>query len=213
MTIRPSGSTRAGAHTEEVGDLGGAVLAAVHEGDQVRLLASIQFRLLAAKTALGLGDFHALAGAQPDQVGLELRHHGQHVEQQPLHRVGGVVDRPAQTQADLPRGELVDDRSGVGQGSGQAIELGHHQGVPGSARGQRFTETRSLAVGAGQPMVDVDPLHFDAKTPQGVTLGGEILSIVETSGVPDKQRAYGAPPGDEARSVAGTTCSGSGRSR
>ena len=46
------------------------------------------------------------AGAQPDQVGLELRDHRQHVEQQPTDRVVGVVDRGAETQTDVPGGEF-----------------------------------------------------------------------------------------------------------
>jgi len=44
--------------------------------------------LLAPKVPLGLRDLHALLGAKPDQVGLELGDHGQHVEQQLADRVG-----------------------------------------------------------------------------------------------------------------------------
>ena len=65
----------------EFGDLGGAVLAAVHQGDEVCFLAAVALGLLGAQPAFGLGDLHALAGAEPDQVGLELGHHGQDVEQ------------------------------------------------------------------------------------------------------------------------------------
>src|SRR5680860_707101 len=62
---RPSSGRR-----RQVGDLGGAVLAAVHYRDQVGFLTSVELGLLAAQSALGLGDLHAFAGAQPDQVGL-----------------------------------------------------------------------------------------------------------------------------------------------
>jgi hypothetical protein len=41
--------------------------------DEVGLLAGAELGLLAAQPALGAGDVHALAGAHPDQVGLELR--------------------------------------------------------------------------------------------------------------------------------------------
>jgi hypothetical protein len=75
--------------------LRGAVLAAVHQRHQVRFGATVELRLLAAQPTLGLGDLHALTGAEPDQVGLTVRHHRRNVEQQPHDRVGGVADRTA----------------------------------------------------------------------------------------------------------------------
>ena len=78
-------------------------------------LATVELRLLAAEAALRSCDPHALTGTEPDQIGLELRDHRQHVEQQPSHRVHWVVHRPTDAQADLPGGELVGDGSGVGQ--------------------------------------------------------------------------------------------------
>jgi hypothetical protein len=89
----------------------------------------VEFWLLAAESTLGLGELHALAWTQPDQVGLELSSHRQDVEQQPPDCVGGVVDRPFQTQTDLPGRELVGNRSGVGQGLGQAVQRGHRTAV------------------------------------------------------------------------------------
>ena len=59
------------ADAEEFGDLGGAVLTAVHQRDQVCFLAAVELGLLAAQPAFGLGDLHALAGAEPDQVGTQ----------------------------------------------------------------------------------------------------------------------------------------------
>ncbi len=89
---------------------------------------------------------------------------------------------------------LVGDRPHIREGPGEAVELGHHQGVAGSAGGECFAQSGSLAVGAGQAVVDVDPVSLDAKAGQAVTLGGEVLLIGGASGVPDKQRAHGAPP-------------------
>lgn len=42
---------------------------------------AVELWLLAVQSALGLGNLHALAGAEPDQVELELElnHHDQHV--------------------------------------------------------------------------------------------------------------------------------------
>jgi antitoxin YefM len=184
------------ADAEEVGDLGGAVLATVHQGDQVCFLTAVELGLLATQPTLRLGDLHALASAEPDQVGLELSHHRKNVEEQSADRVGRVIDRPAQTQADLPSGELIGDRTGVGQGPGQAVELGHHQGVTIPACGECLAEARSLAVGAGQAVIDVDPVGLDAEAGKGFALSGEVVLISGTTGVPDKQRAHGAPPGD-----------------
>jgi len=59
------------ADAEDFGDLGGAVLAAVQQGDKVCCLLAVELGLLAAQPALGLGDLHALAGAEPDQVGFD----------------------------------------------------------------------------------------------------------------------------------------------
>src|SRR4051812_10566498 len=48
------------ADAEQLGDLGGAVLAAVYQRDQVCFLASIELGLLSPQPALGHGDLHAL---------------------------------------------------------------------------------------------------------------------------------------------------------
>ncbi|MGH3602040.1 MAG: hypothetical protein ACRDQH_17475, partial [Pseudonocardiaceae bacterium] len=48
-------------------------------------------------------------------------------------------------------------------------------------------------------MIYVDPLGLDAEGEETVALGGEVLLIGGASGVPDKQRAHGAPPMEWAR--------------
>src|SRR3954452_10812481 len=116
------------------------------------------------------------------------------LKQQPADGVGGVVDRAAQAQAGLPGGELVGDRSGVGQGSGETVEPGDHQGVTGPARGECLAEPGTFAVGARQAAVNVDPAGLDSEAEEGVALGGEVLLIGGASGVPDKQCAHGATP-------------------
>lgn len=54
---------------EEVGELGGAVFSGLEQLHQMGFLARVQLGLFAAEPALGLGlgDFHALASAQPDR--------------------------------------------------------------------------------------------------------------------------------------------------
>ena len=101
--------------TEQVGQFGGAVLTGLQQADQMCFLPGVELGLLAAEPTLGLRYLHPFSGAQPDQVGLELRDHGQHVEQQPADRVVRVIDRGAQAEADLAGGEFVGDRPRVGQ--------------------------------------------------------------------------------------------------
>jgi hypothetical protein len=87
------------------------------------LLPTVERGLLTTQVATGLSDPHALARAQSDEVGLELSDHRQHVEQQPPHRIRGVVNRSAQIEADLAARQLVCDRTSVRQGSRQPAEL------------------------------------------------------------------------------------------
>ena len=53
----------------------------------------------------------------------------------------GVVHGSAQAEADLPGGELVGDGARVWQGPGEAVDLGHHEGVAGSAGGEDFAQS------------------------------------------------------------------------
>jgi len=48
------------------------------------------------------------------------------------------VHGAAETEPDLPRGELVGDGASVGQGAGETVELGNDEGVAGAAGGERL---------------------------------------------------------------------------
>lgn len=152
--------------------------------DEVRFLLGADLGLLAAQAAFGLGDLHAFAGAHPDQIGLELGDHRQDVEQQPADR---VVHRAAEVELDGTPGELVGDRARVRKRSGESVELRHDERVAGPARGEGLTQTRTLAVGAGQAVVDVDALRGYAERLQAVALGGEVLLVGGDAGVADVQ--------------------------
>ena len=102
------------------------------------LLSGIQFGLLAAQPAFGLGDLHALPGPEPDEVGLEFGDYGQHVEQQSSDGIGRVVDGTAEAEPDTPGGQFIGDRPGVGERAGESVEFGDDQGVAVAAGGQRF---------------------------------------------------------------------------
>ena len=79
------------ADAEEFSEFGLGVGAEVVQLEQVFGLVRLQLRLLAAQPAVGFCDLHPLPGPHPDQV-RELSHHRQHVEQQPAHRVGRIMD-------------------------------------------------------------------------------------------------------------------------
>jgi hypothetical protein len=59
--------------TEQVGQFGGAVLTGLEQADQMCFLPGVELGLLAAEPTLGLRYLHPFSGAQPNQVGLELR--------------------------------------------------------------------------------------------------------------------------------------------
>ena len=120
------------------------------------LLADVELGLLASKSALGLRHSHSLPRPEPDQVRLELGHHGEHVEQQPAHGVGGVVHGASEAELDLSAGEVLDDGPGVGQRASQAIELGDDRCVAGPAGSQgRGSTSDATAAGSSRsaPMI------------------------------------------------------------
>jgi hypothetical protein len=55
------------------------------------------------------------------------------------------------------------------------VELGDHELVAGAAGGQRLTQSGPGAAGAGQAVIDVDPVGGDPERGKGVALGGEGL--------------------------------------
>jgi len=69
----------------------------------VGFLAGLELGLLAAESALGLGDGHAFAGAGAGEVGFELRDHRQRREQEPANGIGGVMDGAAESASLLAR--------------------------------------------------------------------------------------------------------------
>jgi hypothetical protein len=85
------------------------------------------------------------------------------------------VQGAAEVERDAAVGELGEDVAGVGQGAGEPVQLGHHELVAGTAGGHRLPQSGAGSVGAGQPVVDIDPVRSDAEPPQSLTLRGEVL--------------------------------------
>jgi hypothetical protein len=79
--------------------------------------------------SLGTGDGHALASPHPDQIGFEFREGGKDVEEQLAHGVSRIMDTGANLQLHAARSQLVAYRPCIKDGTGKAIELGHHQRV------------------------------------------------------------------------------------
>ncbi len=171
---------------EQVADFAGGVLAGVEQFDQVRFLPWVQFRLLATQMPFRLRDPHSFPSPGADEIAFELRDHGEDVEQQPPHRVGRVVDRRAEAEPDFAFGQVLGDRTCVGQGAGQPVQLGDHQRVASAAGGQCLAQTGPFPIGAGQAVVDVDALHVYAERGQSLALSGEVLFFGGYTGVSDQ---------------------------
>ena len=80
-----------------------------------------------------------------------------------------------QLMADAAKPEepaLPDPRPMSTPHGGQAVEFGHDQGVPVSAGGQRFPESRPCPVGAGEALVGECLVRCHSQSEKGVLLGG-----------------------------------------
>src|SRR5271154_3435467 len=66
---------------EQFREIADGIIAGVVHAAQFLLLLVGELRPLAAQLAAAAGDRHALAGAQPDEVGFELREGGKDVEE------------------------------------------------------------------------------------------------------------------------------------
>jgi len=73
------------------------------------------------------------------------------------------------------------------------------------ARGQRFAQAGAFAVGAGESVVDVDPVGLDAEPEQGVALGGEVLLLGGAACVANEKRRHGALQKGDPAIAAGAT--------
>ena len=144
--------------------------------------------------ALGAGDGHAFAGAEPEQVDFEFGEGGQDVEEHLAEGVGGVVDGAAEGELDAAGDQGVADMAGVGDGAGEPVELGHDEGVAGTDGGQGLVQAGTGAAGAGEALVEVDPVVRDAERGQGLALGGEVLQDGGAPGVADEFAHPGSVP-------------------
>jgi len=159
------------------------VLAARRTTRQVGLLFRAELGLLVAQEPL------ARATAMPSRVRARVRSTSisvpmdRVVNRSPPDRIGRVVQRAADVQPHSAGSELIDDVAGVGHGAGESIELGDDQGVA-AAGGDGSAKAGSVAVGAGQAVVDVVAFRVDGQCDERVMLRGEVLIDGRDSGVP-----------------------------
>ena len=66
-------------------------------------------------------------------------------------------------QADTAGDQGVADVAGVGDGPGEPAEFGDDQGVAGTHGREGVVESGPGAVGAGESLVEVDPVACDAE--------------------------------------------------
>ncbi|OII34062.1 hypothetical protein BIV02_08245 [Curtobacterium sp. MMLR14_014] len=108
--------------------------------EKVALLRGAEFGLPAAEVAFRFRDLHAFARSRADEVGLELGHHREDVEQQAADGVVRVVDGAADVELDVLGGEFVDDVFRVSKASSEPVELGDDECVPVTTGGKRFAQ-------------------------------------------------------------------------
>ncbi len=82
------------------------------------------------------------------------------------------MDRTAKAESHGAPREIVEDFARVGQGSREPVELGDDQGVALAAAARAWCKPGSVAVGAGQAVVDVDALGAHAECGERLALRG-----------------------------------------
>ena len=117
----------------------------------------------------------------------DLNAYDEDVEEHLAHRVGGVVDLAAERQSDALFRQFVSDGTCVGNGAGESVEFRYNERVAGSDCGESLIQPGALAVGAGEPVIEVDPICGYDEDRRGIlsemSLGGPCR------GVPRRRRA------------------------
>jgi len=108
-------------------------------------------------------------------------------------RVARVVEQAADVELHPCLGQLLDDVAGIRQGTREPVEFRHDKRVAGAARREGFAQSGPSPVGAGQAVVDIDPVRLDAQRGERAALGGEVLGISRAAAYPTSILATGRP--------------------
>ena len=90
---------------------------------------------------------------------------------------------PAQRQPDAAGDQGVADVAGVGDRPGEPVEFRYHEGVAGAHGREGLVEAGPFPAGAGEALVEVDPVFRDAERGEDLALGGQVLEDGRASGV------------------------------
>ena len=96
-------------YAEKLGNFNRRVRSRSEYRNRVSFLCFGELGLLSAQSALCRGDGDPFSGSCTDQVCLEFANHGPDIESEIAHGIGGVVDRAAEVEFGLARGEFIDD--------------------------------------------------------------------------------------------------------
>jgi hypothetical protein len=105
-----------------------------------------------------------------------------------------VVEGAAEGELDAAGDKRVADVAGVGDGPGEPVGFRHDEGVAGADGGQGLVQAGPGAAGAGEALVEVDPVVRDAERGQGLALGGEVLQDGGAPGLADEFAHPGSVP-------------------
>jgi hypothetical protein len=136
----------------------------------------LQLRLLAWQPAHGFGDLHPFSGAQPDLIGLELRNHRDHVDEQPSDGIDGVGNRAAEAELDVSVGQLIEDVAGSCSERASRSSFVTTKVSP-TRQAATPAKTWPVAVRARRAVVEVDAVVVDPERVPPVALGGQILLL------------------------------------
>jgi hypothetical protein len=123
---------------EQLGEFGGGGCPGKVNFHRVTLLGCRQLGLIAAQAAFRFRHLHPFACSGADEVGFELCHHRQDVEQQTPDRVGRVMNGAAHAELDACDSEFVNDVFRIPQEAGQSVEFGNYEYVPVPAGREGF---------------------------------------------------------------------------
>ena len=130
-------------------------------------------------------------GAHADEVGLELGEGGEDVEEHLSHRIGRVVERPAEGQLHASFPKPVGDGARIRDGSCQPIELRHDQRVAFAHGGEGLVEAGACAGGAGETVIGVDAILCNAQLQEGLALSFQVLPVGGAARISDERCRHG----------------------
>jgi hypothetical protein len=134
--------------------------------------------------AFRFGYLHSFACSGADEIGFELGHHSEDVEQQPPNPVGRVVHGATDAELHALDRQFVDDVFRVPEGTGQSVKFGNDESVTIPTGGEGFAEAGAGPVSAGESVVRVDQVDRTPKASRALRWAVRSCSFVDTRAYP-----------------------------